>query len=242
MEHSRSDLIDNLQVLTEDLNRTPLPDDVTEGGTYSSEAYYEEFDSWYGAVLSAELDKPIWPSLPEKELIGELHRLKRKLGKVPSEEDMADCGGYGVSTYWSRFGSWNAAIKAAGYQPNSDRTYRSEEELREELYRLRDDLERVPTSRDMESHGVFSSGVYRNRWGSWNEALEAAGLATRTQGQDISRTDLIAELQRLANDLGRPPKTTDMEEHGAYSHGTYYNEFDSWEVALETADIDVNSA
>lgn len=241
MKRSRPTLVDHLQVLAEDFDRTPLPDDLSEDGEYTPEAYYEEFDSWYGAVLCAGLDRPIWPSLPEKELLGELHRLKRILDKVPSEEDMAERGGYGVSTYWSRFGSWNAAIEEAGYQPNSDRTCRSDEELCEELSRLRDDLGRPPTTREMDAKGSFSSVVYQNRWGSWNDALEAAGLMSRTQGSEVSRTDLIAELQSLADDLGRPPKTTEMDEYGAYSHGVYYNKFESWKAALSAAGVDGKS-
>jgi hypothetical protein len=234
---SRSDLVEHLQVLAEDLDRAPLPDDVIEAGKYTAEVYYEVFDSWYGAVLCAGLDRPIWPSLPEKELLGELHRLKRVLDKVPSEEDMAERGGYGVSTYWSSFGSWNAAIEAAGWQPNSDRTQRSEEDLLDELYRLRDELGKVPTSRDMDEHGAFSRGTYRNRWGSWNDALEAAGLTPQTEGEKISRNDLLEELRRLADELGRQPSTSDMDEQGAYSDGVYYSHFDSWSAALEAADL-----
>jgi len=238
MAVSQSELIEELQVLADDLERTPLPDDIAEASEYSPVVFYEEFDSWYGATAAADQNRPVWPSLPEKELLGEIHRLHRLLGKVPSEEDMAERGGYGVSTYRSRFNSWNDAIEKAGYQPNPDRIYRSDEELCEELSRLRDELERVPTSRDMETEGSFSSVVYQNRWGSWNDALEAAGLMPRTQGTRLSRTDLIAELQSLADDLGRQPKTTDMDEYGAYSHGVYYNKFESWEDALATAGLD----
>ena len=238
MTPSRPDLVEHLQVLAEELDRTPLPDDLIEAGEYTAGVYYEVFDSWYGAVLCAGLDRPIWPSLPEKELLGELHRLNRVLDKVPSEEDMAERGGYGVSTYWSRFDSWNAAIEEAGYPPKPDRTYRSDEELREELSRLSDELGRSPTTRDMDDKGSFSSVVYQNRWGSWNGALDAAGLKARTQGTQLSRTDLIAELQRLADDLGRPPKTTDMDEHGTYSYGVYINRFGSWNSALEIAGLD----
>jgi len=233
-----SELVEELQTLADELERTPLPEDIDAEGKFTSEDYYDEFDSWYGAASAAGLDRPIWPSIPEKELLGELHRLNRLLEKVPAEEDMAERGGYGVSTYWSRFGSWNAAIKAAGYQPNPDRSRRSDDALQKELHRLQDELGRVPSTTDMNDHGSFSSGVYHNRWGSWNEALEAAGLTPRTQGTQQSRAELIAELQRLAEDLGRPPKTTDMDDAGTYSHGVYYNEFESWEAALEAAGFD----
>jgi hypothetical protein len=70
-----------------------------------------------------------------------------------------------------------------------------------------------------------------------SDALEAAGLPPRPQRQQLSRTDLIDELQRLADDLGRQPTTSDMNDHGAYSDGVYYNRVESWNAALEATDL-----
>lgn len=49
-------------------------------------------------------------------------------------------------------------------------------EVIEEIRRLADELNRVPTQRDMKDHGSFSLNCGRRRFGSWNKALVAAGF------------------------------------------------------------------
>lgn len=56
----------------------------------------------------------------------------------------------------------------------------------------------------------------------------------------ISRDDLLAELQRLAETLDRAPETDDMLEDGQFSTGPFYNEFGSWNDALREASLEVN--
>ena len=128
-------------------------------------------------------------------------------------------------------------MEQAGFDPHSDRKRRSEDDLIEELQRLADQLGRAPTSREMDDRGNYSRVVYRNRWGSWNEALEAAGFESRTQGAEISDEDLLTELQRLSEELGRNPKPSDMKAKGEYSSGVYINRFGSWDASFEAADI-----
>lgn len=48
--------------------------------------------------------------------------------------------------------------------------------LLDELRRLADELERPPTSIEMDDHGIHSSTTYRRRFGSWVDALDRAGL------------------------------------------------------------------
>ena len=90
----------------------------------------------------------------------------------------------------------------------------------------------------MDEKGAFSRAVYRNRFDSWNNTLAAAGLNQLTQGTKVLRGDLLRELRRLADELDRPPKSTEMEEHNKYSQGVYNRRFGSWEEALEACGLD----
>lgn len=47
--------------------------------------------------------------------------------------------------------------------------------------------------------------------------------------------ELIAEIKRLAAEIGDTPSTADMAERGKYSRKVYYNNFDSWTAALKQA-------
>lgn len=77
-----------------------------------------------------------------------------------------------------------------------------EEDLLEELSRLADELGHSPSVTEMRQAGKFSEYPYYDRFGSWNGALEAAGLP---KNRDIPEEELLEALQELAADLGRSP-------------------------------------
>lgn len=168
-------------------------------------------------------------------MLREIDRLVEELGEVPSAAQMSAHGDYSQTTYQRRFGSWNEAIEAAGYEPNSQRTKPSEEALLAELRRLADEVDGSPTNRQMAEEGEFSKTTYRRHFGSWNAALEAAGFETRPNPARVSKEELAAEPQRLADDLGKRPLAHEMDEHGRYSRSTYQRKFGSWTAALEYA-------
>jgi len=51
----------------------------------------------------------------------------------------------------------------------------------------------------------------------------------------VSKEDLLAELRRLGEELGRRPKGEDMEAKGEYGCRVYFRHFDSWNGAVEEA-------
>ncbi|GGL45449.1 hypothetical protein GCM10009037_31130 [Halarchaeum grantii] len=57
----------------------------------------------------------------------------------------------------------------------------------------------------------------------------------------ISDTDLLAEIQRLADDNSSPPSLSEMQNNGEYSTTTYFNRFGSWKGALERAGFNPRS-
>ena len=82
-----------------------------------------------------------------------------------------------TATFANHFGSWNAAIEAAGFAPRDRR--RTDEELLDALRGLAAELDERPTASAVaDREEMASPGTYGNRFGSWNEALDAAGLAT----------------------------------------------------------------
>jgi hypothetical protein len=51
-------------------------------------------------------------------LLNELRRLARELNKTTTKKQLNDIGKYYGGTYQRRFGSWNAAVRQAGLEPN----------------------------------------------------------------------------------------------------------------------------
>ncbi|WP_225935453.1 homing endonuclease associated repeat-containing protein [Halobaculum magnesiiphilum] len=54
----------------------------------------------------------------------------------------------------------------------------------------------------------------------------------------MPREELLAELRAVANELGHPPTTTEMNEHGNFTIDPYQREFGTWRTALQAADPD----
>lgn len=82
-----------------------------------------------------------------------------------------------AQTFLNHFGSWNAAIAEAGFEPRDRR--RTDEELLDALQGLAAELDERPTTAAVADRADMASpGTYANRFGSWNDALREAGLVT----------------------------------------------------------------
>ncbi len=113
-------------------------------------------------------------------------------------------------------------------------------EILAELRGCAERLGRSPTMREfqadvgtrMHPHTVVE------RFGSWNEAKRAAGLRPR---RFATRTELLAELRSLGDELGRPPTSRDLEHRrGAMaSKSLYWHTFGSLANALREAGFDL---
>lgn len=228
-------LIDELDALTEQLDRAPMPAEIDDHSPYNITHYRDEFGSWANALATAGIDKPNGRRIPTDELLVELRRLAAALEKTPSEQDMTAKGHHGIQAYTDRFGSWNKAVDAAGFSPRKDRKERDRKELIDEIKRVADTLKKTPSSRDVAEHGAFARSTYRDQFGSWKNALEAAGFELQNESQRIPRDELLAEVRRLADKHNGQPTSGDMRRDGAYSPGTYINRFGSWSGALEAA-------
>ncbi|WP_050051545.1 homing endonuclease associated repeat-containing protein [Halostagnicola sp. A56] len=173
--------------------------------------------------------------IPREDLIDELRRLADDLGHPPTTTEMNEQGEFSALTYNNRFGSWSEALAEIDLKASRKRRV-TDEELLEELTRLADELGRAPAANEMASDGEFHYRTYSDRFGSWKEALEGAGIKASGDGE-IPNETLLAELNRLADELGRTPTTTDMNKHGNHSIGTYRRRFGRWDDALDEAGV-----
>lgn len=180
-----------------------------------------------------------------QDLLDELKRLADELDRTPTFEDMNTHGKYSALTYRNRFDSWNNAIKAAGMEPNTPRQY-TDDDLLEHLQEFADELDRTPTSKEMNEHGPHTSKTYKDRFGTWNNALEQAGLEPNREGPTARsererKQQLLEDLVALAEDLGRIPTQKEIREHTTHSHTTYYNYWGGIKEALEASELDLDT-
>jgi DNA-binding protein H-NS len=118
---------------------------------------------------------------------------------------------------------------------------KTRQELIDELHRLAGKLGHTPRIKDIKEEGRYSYSPYRNKFGSWNEALRDADFEPNKTSREISREALIEELLRLAEKLEKSPGKREMDEVGKYSYTAYRNEFGTWNEALLEAGLEPNT-
>ena len=235
---TKTDLRDELERLADELGRTPTSRDMAEDGDYGVSTYLNKFGSWNDTVREVGLEPTRERDVPKKELIDEIQRLAEELGGSPTVAEMREHGDYGVSTCSSEFGTWNEALKTAGVGTNKEKDV-PKSDLLAEIHRLNENVEEGLIASHMRKMGKFSVGTYGRKFGSWNNALKEAGLELSNRS-DIPKSELLAELKRLNEKLGRTPTVEDMWEKGRFGSATYGTAFGSWNDAIREADLGVN--
>lgn len=228
------ELLTEVQSVASSLGYTPTRTEMREEIDYPIGWYYRAFGSWSATLDRAGLEPAPVEHISTDALRAELTDLSTELGRTPTQEDVHLYGAYSVSTYQSRFGSWNAALTESGFEPNH--RYRiPEEELLDELRALATRLDKLPTTTDTKTHGAFTYVPYIDRFGSWAEALDAAGLEPVPRFEEVTREDLLKEIRSVAVMVEGVPKIFDMREHSHLPSRWYYRAFDSWSEALREA-------
>jgi 5-methylcytosine-specific restriction endonuclease McrA len=97
------------------------------------------------------------------------------------------------------------------------------------------------TYRQYEAKGKYSCATIGRRFGSWNMALEKAGLGISNEF-NITEERLFENLEQLWIQLGRQPRKIDLNTSlSEYSEGPYKRLFRSWRGALEQFVVYINS-
>lgn len=127
--------------------------------------------------IDQEVRMPVGGYVSNEALIEELQRLSEAVHRVPKKREMDSRGEYSGDVYQKRFGGWNEALKAAGFEPQYKSKERlSEEMLLDDLRRLNDELGHPPSQQEVGEYGNHSSATYYRRFGGLGAALQLAGL------------------------------------------------------------------
>lgn len=170
------ELVTELRQLAEEHGERPTVDLMNSEGQYWVSTYRRRFGSWTKALTEAGFEPRADRTadrISEADLLAELERMANVRDAAPTFKEMESDGAYSPRTYVDRFGSWNKALEAAGFEPRRAGKV-SEEELLADLHRLRDTLGTQPVADDVREQGKYSLATYQRRFGSWSGAKVAA--------------------------------------------------------------------
>jgi hypothetical protein len=127
----------------------------------------------------------------------------------------------------------------AAFQAGIRRRY-SDEQILEALRASAERLGRSPTMKEFAADpaaGMHPQTVIEH-FGAWNAAKRAAGLMPR---RFATREELVEQLRRLGEELGRVPTARDLDERRGTmpSKSLYWHTFGSLTTALREAGFDV---
>ena len=162
----------------------------------------------------------------------------QRLGRVPLADDFNKKKGLpSYMTYMNYFGSWNNALKEAGFKPTVRKDY-TKEELIKILQEFAQELGRTPMQRDLIKYpNLPSIRTFYYHFETWNNALREAGISV-IEKKKYNKENLIEILQQLAQELGRTPIIADLKKRSDLpSEKTYQIRFGSWSNALREAGL-----
>ena len=246
---TRADLIEQLNNLAATVGRSPSEADVMsasrKGTCARPNTFKRVFGTFYTALVEARLAQPI----TEEVLVAQLQDLGRALGRLPSHADIDQAHGEGrcaaVSTFVRWFGSVRTARMAAGLGGKRV-TPINDDEVLLPLKELAAKLGRSPTMSEVKAAcrtgACYSANTYSRRFGTYHNALKAAGVKITTRPATVHKGMLIKQLQDLTRQLGRTPTNDDIDEASKSremsSRKTYVNHFGSMRAACEEAHLD----
>jgi hypothetical protein len=262
------DLLADLRAVG-DPDRPPTTPEYQEHGRYDTDTYKRRFGSWPDALDAAGYDPAAegrYHSLSREVVLERLQRAAEDLGHAPSSYEIRREIDYiSASAVHQKFENWEAALAAGGLNDDhpteckvceiefdSRRAWKihrttlhdedgSDISLLEAIHQLAEgDI--PPTEDEMINDGPYSLEPYTNAYGSWRNALDAAGFGPRPTSKKYSREQLIEEMRRVADEVWHPPRTTDMKAYGEISVSTYESRFGGWIDAQRAAGVGTNKA
>lgn len=94
------------------------------------------------------------------------------------------------------------------------------------------------TQDEYKRYGKFSPSLARQRFGSWLQAVAAAGLQCQRKNTKIPSDKLIPDLKRVASLLGKSSVTQqEYKDHGKYGSAPLVRHFGGWLEALKAAGL-----
>lgn len=195
-------------------------------------------------------------TIPRADVLTDIRRVKDELDHTPTVREYYDAGHYSKWTIDKHFGSWAKALVAAGVpltQKQRTHAHLAEyggETIATDVRRVADEIDGALTQRDYDRHGEYAADTAKRHLGdgSWLRVLEAVGLEPteeqiRNSHQGTVPTErLVADLERVCDELGRAVTQDEYEARGEYSASSLNRRFDAWSAAIHEAGYEPNGA
>lgn len=145
--------------------------------------------------------------IPDDELLDDLAAVGHEVDGRLTKELYDRKGDYRARTIIDRFDGWVEAKQKVGvYVGEHSPDKASKEELCEDLRTVNESVDGTLTQEAYAEHGSFSPTTMKNRFNSWAQAKEEAGIMTQTK----------ATVDDLVDELNKGKTQKEVAEHFGY--------------------------
>ena len=168
----------------------------------------------------------------DEYLLKELRRFYVEFGRIPLQIDLENCDTYPTrKTFTGHFGTWNNALRLAGFDVLDKPDFTDKDYLLSEINRYYQEFGKYPTSHDMDStKGYPHKKTYTTAFGSWRNALKLLDIPTNARH---TNEDLESAFHDFVAKYGRMPSITDFNTSEYPSFWCYQSRWGSWAKATE---------
>ncbi len=238
-EITEEDLLNDLkQTYKHNKANETLSTYYAKNGKYAISTFYSKFGSLKNALEKA--------GLPHKNNKADdyIEDIKQVANQFPHLK--LTCSLYDKHGKFSRYaiifklGSWSNAIQKSGIiNDNNINIYKfkiSEESLLNDLKQANQDKKDNETLQIYyRKNGNYGISIYHTRFGSWDNALEKAGLPHKNNIEN----QYIEDIRQVANQFPNDKLNCSFyTRHGKFSRTQICHKFGSWLSALQKAGID----
>jgi 5-methylcytosine-specific restriction endonuclease McrA len=172
-------------------------------------------------------------NIPEAQLLADLRSVAARFpNQLFTHALYAQHGRFSWVTQKVRFGTWKAALARVGLKP-AGRLFITPDAVIADIQRVAKKLNLTRISRTQYTqYGNFCTNIPADRFGSWANAVRAAGFQPQREYR-TSTVDLLANIERLWRHLGRQPTSADIRGPlSQYTTGAYAWHFGTYRKAL----------
>jgi hypothetical protein len=191
LKYSDKDLLNEITRIKEIIAKTPTQDDMIKYGKYPSGAYKRHFGTYNNALKQLGIKPNIKFGQTIDEIKNDIFRVTKLLGRAPTINEftkLSNTVSCATATYKiDGHDSWNNTLKLCGLDIVYNKNL-TEQELKNEIIRLKEKIGRVPGYYDMIQLGKYSPESYAYTYGSYVKALNYFGFDYTPQSQWKNQT------------------------------------------------------
>jgi len=244
----KQELINRFEEVRGSIGRTPTIDDMKNHG-YSYGPYKRVWDGWVDFLKSRGL-KPNHSNRKRKkprdfnEYVKEYYRIKNKLGKVPTFEELKKESNLSIghkrnSVFYDYGNGYISFLKKIGEKPNIK--YYTKDDIINLYYKKKKELGRIPFCKEL---GI-SSCVINRKYGSYGNFLYELGEVDNKNTRKllkIRNKDIIKDFKSVVKKLGKVPTATEYNSFGKHRNTLINKRFGAYEDFLRQLGYDPKSA